>query len=167
MHHAADHGSWLIQAKSPPATVRTFGRMTPTQTVLDPETAQRLGVAFNECFDQLAAPDDLFSDDAFFDMLPPLWRFQIEGAPAFVAQLRAIAEGPVSARVIRIVPTYSGFVLEHEETMETPHGTEIARRLWLCEVRDGRIADVTGYCNGGWDDDLRARHAQEAPMLRP
>jgi hypothetical protein len=140
---------------------------TTTESVLDKETAQRLGVAFNECFDKLEAPDDLFSDDAFFDMLPPLWRFQIEGPQAFVAQLRAIAEGPVAARVIRVVPTHTGFVLEHEETMETPHGTEIARRLWLCEVRDGRITDVTGYCNGGWDDELRARHAQEAPMVRP
>ncbi len=44
--------------------------------------------------------------------------------------------------------------------------TEIARRLWLCEVRDGVITEVVGYCNGGWDDELRARHAAEAPMLR-
>ena len=41
---------------------------------------------------------------------------------------------------------------------------EVARRLWLCEVRDGRITEVVGYCNGGWDDELRARHAAEAPM---
>jgi ketosteroid isomerase-like protein len=43
---------------------------------------------------------------------------------------------------------------------------EVARRLWLCEVRDGRITEVVGYCNGGWDAELRARHAVEAPMLR-
>lgn len=24
---------------------------------------------------------------------------------------------------------------------------------------------VTTYCNGGWDDELRARHAAEAPMI--
>jgi hypothetical protein len=56
--------------------------------------------------------------------------------------------------------------MEHEETQ---HGerTEVAHRLWLCEVRDGRITEVVGYCNGGWDDELRARHAVEAPMLRP
>jgi len=52
--------------------------------------------------------------------------------------------------------------MEHEETA---HG-EVARRLWLCEVRDGRITEVLGYCNGGWDAALRARHAVEAPMLR-
>jgi ketosteroid isomerase-like protein len=38
--------------------------------------------------------------------------------------------------------------------------------MWLCEVRDGRITEVLGYCNGGWDAALRARHAVEAPMLR-
>ena len=56
--------------------------------------------------------------------------------------------------------------MEHEETQRGTL-TEIARRIWLCEVSDGRITDVTGYCNGGWDDELRARHAAEAPMLRP
>ena len=35
------------------------------------------------------------------------------------------------------------------------------------EVTDGRISAVTTYCNGGWDDELRARHAAEAPMIRP
>jgi ketosteroid isomerase-like protein len=42
-----------------------------------------------------------------------------------------------------------------------------ARRLHLCEVADGRITAVTTYCNGGWDAELRARHAAEAPMVRP
>jgi hypothetical protein len=51
--------------------------------------------------------------------------------------------------------------------MRRPTGVVVARRLWLCDVRDGRIAAVGGYGNGGWDDELRARHAAEAPMLRP
>ena len=34
-------------------------------------------------------------------------------------------------------------------------------------MRDGRITEAVVYCNGGWDADLRARHAAEAPMLRP
>lgn len=68
--------------------------------------------------------------------------------------------------ILRTVPTASGFVTEHEETYRGLK-VEVARRLWLCEVRDGRITEVVGYCNGGWDDELRARHAAEAPMLRP
>ena len=95
--------------------------------------------------------------DAFFDLLPPFWRFQFEGRDAFVAQLRAISMGASTARVLRTVPTATGFVMEHEETQ---HGeqVEVARRLWLCEVRDGRITEVVGYCNGGWDQELRERH---------
>ena len=68
--------------------------------------------------------------------------------------------------IVRTIPTASGFVTEHVERMDVDGAAMVARRLWLCEVRDGRIVDVTGYCNGGWDDELRARHAAEAPMLR-
>jgi hypothetical protein len=132
----------------------------------DERTVERLSVAFNRCFETFEAPADLFTDDVFFDLLPPFWRFQLQGAGTFGPQLRSIADGGrMSARILRVVPTVSGFVLEHEETsLDTG---EVARRLWLCEVVDGRIGEVVGYCNGGWDDDLRARHAAEAPMLRP
>jgi hypothetical protein len=131
---------------------------------VDVESAERLSAAFNRCFETLDAGEDVFTPDAFFDLYPPFWRFQLQGSDAIGAQLRAIANPPVTARVLRVVPTLTGFVMEHEETQ---HGAdEVARRLWLCEVRDGRIAEVVGYCNGGWDSQLRARHAAEAPMLR-
>jgi hypothetical protein len=126
---------------------------------------EQLAAAFNRCFETLDAPADLFTPDVFVDLYPPFWHFQVEGREAFGEQLRAIASPPVTARVLRVVPSETGFLLEHEETQ---HGAdEVARRLWLCEVRDGRIAEVVGYCNGGWDAALRARHAAEAPMLRP
>lgn len=86
---------------------------------------------------------------------------------AFTTQLRSIAEGPVDVDVVRTVPTPGGFVTEHVETEHTPDGIVTARRLHLCEVRDGRICAVTTYCNGAWDDELRTRHAAEAPMVRP
>ena len=142
--------------------------MMPTQQVetIDLATVERLSTAFNRCFETLDAGDDVFAPDAFFDLYPPFWRFQLQGPEAFAAQLRAISEGEPSARVLRVVPTARGFVMEHEETQRGAK-VEVARRLWLCEVRDGRITDVVGYCNGGWDDELRARHAAEAPMLRP
>jgi hypothetical protein len=138
----------------------------PLAATLDEDVVERLSTAFNRCFETLDVPEDLFTPDTFFDLLPPLWRFQFVGPRAFAAQLQAIAEGETSARVLRVVPTDRGFVLEHEETMRG-HQVEVARRMWLCEVSDGRISEVTGYCNGGWDDELRARHAAEAPMLRP
>ena len=86
-------------------------------------------------------------------------------AKLFFGQLRAIAHGDVTSRVIRVIPTADGFVLEHEETQSGPPA-ETARRVWICTVDGERISEVTCYCNGGWDDELRARHAAEAPMLR-
>jgi len=137
-------------------------------TTLDQETADRLSAGFHRCFSDFKADDDLFAHDTFFDLLPPLWRFQVEGSgEAFAAQLRSIAEGPVEVDIVRTVPTATGFVTEHVETQHTPDGVVTARRIHLCEVRDGRIRAVTTYCNGGWDDELRARHAAEAPMIRP
>jgi hypothetical protein len=137
-----------------------------TSTTIDPATVERLSTALNRCFETLDANDDVFAEDAFFDLYPPLWRFQIQGRAAFAAQLRAISEGESSSRILRVVPTATGFVMEHEETQRGER-TEVARKLWLCDVRDGRITEATCYCNGGWDDELRARHAAEAPMLRP
>ena len=132
----------------------------------DLATVERLSTAFNRCFDALDAHDDLFSADAFFELYPPLWRLQLVGRNAFVAQLRAVTEGETNTRILRVVPTSSGFVMEHEQ-VQWGAKSGVARALWLCEVRDGRITQAVGYSNGHWDDELRARHASEAPMLRP
>ncbi len=149
----------------------SYGRLMTTQiatTTLDHGTVDRLSAGFHRCFSDFEAADNLFADHTFFDLLPPLWRFQRQGAgEAFTSQLRSIAEGPVEIEVVRTIATATGFVTEHVETQHTPGGATTARRLHLCEVTDGRITAVTTYCNGGWDDALRARHAAEAPMIRP
>jgi hypothetical protein len=135
---------------------------------IDQALADRLSIEFHQCFSDFEARDDLFAPDTLFDFLPPMWRFQFEGpGAAFTAQLRAIAEGPVEIDIVRTVPTCAGFVTEHVETQHTPHGAITARRIHLCEVRNDQIYAVTTYCNGGWDDELRNRHAAEAPMVRP
>ncbi len=137
-------------------------------TVLDQATADRLSAEFHRCFSTFEAREDLFAPDTLFDLLPPMWRFQFEGpGDAFTGQLRSIAEGPVEVEVIRTVPTATGFVTEHVERQHTPSGLMTARRLHLCEVHGDQISQVTTYCNGGWDDDLRARHTAEAAMIRP
>jgi hypothetical protein len=127
---------------------------------------ERLSTAFNRCFETRDAGEDVFAHDAFFDLYPPFWRFQLQGREAFAAQLRAVGGGDATTRILRVVPTATGFVMEHEETQRGAT-VEVARHLSLCEVRDGLITEVVSYCNGDWDDDLRARHAAEAPMLRP
>ena len=141
-------------------TRHSYGRPMPTRTT---PTVEQLAIQFNRCFETFEPADGLFAEDAFFDLFPPMWRFQLQGPETFGNQLRAISEGtPPTVRTLRVVPTATGFVTEHEEV----HATVIARRLILCEVRDGLITEATVFCNGGWDDSLRARHAAEAPMLR-
>jgi hypothetical protein len=142
--------------------------MPLTTATIDQAAADRLSAEFHRCFSDFEARDDLFAPDTFFDFLPPMWRFQFEGSgEAFTAQLRSIAEGPVEIAVVRTVPTSSGFVTEHVESQHTPQGKVTARRIHLCELRNDQICAVTTYCNGGWDDELRTRHATEAPLVRP
>jgi hypothetical protein len=137
--------------------------------MLDTATAERLSAAFHRCFSHFEVDDDVFAPEALFDLLPPQWRFQLQGSgEAFTTQLRSISQGPVEVEVLRTVPTAGGFVTEHVETHHLPGGDHVlSRRLHLCEVTGGRISAVTTYCNGPWDAELRARQAAEAPMVRP
>jgi ketosteroid isomerase-like protein len=135
---------------------------------VDAIAAETLSRRFTRLFETFDPGDDLFAPDAFFDLNMPVWRFQIEGPKAFGAQIAEINRGgAVRIDILRTVPTASGFVTEHEEHEDVDGEDMSARRLWLCEVRDGRITEVVGYCSGEWDEALRARHAVEAPMLRP
>jgi hypothetical protein len=137
--------------------------LTPT---LDPAVAERLAAAVNRTFETCEASDAVFAPEVFCDLLPPLWRFQLRGRDALAAQLAAITPPGSTVRALRVVPTATGFLLEHEHTQPVDGGVEVARRLVLCEVRDGLVTELLVYCNGGWDDDLRARHAAQAPMVR-
>ena len=136
------------------------------QTTPDRTTVERLSTAFNRCFETL---------DAGTTCSPPTRsstctrRSGGSSSRAPTPSPRSCARSPTarsSARVLRVVPTATGFVLEHEE-IQRGHDRRGGPPPWLCEVRDGRITEAVGYCNGGWDDELRARHAAEAPMLRP
>jgi hypothetical protein len=127
----------------------------------------RLSRRFAETFERLTADHDVFAPDAFFDLNMPVWRFQLIGPDAFSTQLRYINQGPINIDVLRTVATTDGFVTEHEEHQDVDGEDLTARRLWLCTVRDGRITEAIGYCSGEWDAELRARHALEAPMVRP
>lgn len=134
---------------------------------IDQETAERLSARFHDVFTTFEAGDDAFTPDVFCDLNMPEWRFQLQGRDAFAAQLALISGGPSRMEVLRTVPTTSGFVTEHVEHQDVNGEDHSARRLVLCEVVRGRIVEVTVYCTGEWDDELRARHAAEAPMIRP
>jgi hypothetical protein len=111
---------------------------------------------------------DVFTDDVFLDGHPPFWRFQIQGLDDFSRWLSGyVAHGP-EVTVARTMATGAGFLTEHLCVEQDPDRGEItARKVLICTVRGARVAEMTVYCSGDWDADLRARHAAEAPILRP
>lgn len=140
---------------------------TPPETSTDVTAVGRLSQRFAHVFEDPDCAEDVFSPDALLDLNMPVWRMQLQGPGAFSAQLEQINEGDVRINVLRTIPTASGFVTEHEEHQQIDGQDLSARRLWLCEVRRGRIVEAVCYCSGEWDEALRARHAVEAPMIRP
>jgi hypothetical protein len=142
----------------------TTAAATPSTDV---NALNALSRRFANVFEDPSSAEDVLAVDVFFDLNMPVWRMQLQGAGAFAAQLQVINEGDVRINVLRTVPTASGFVSEHEEHQDVGGQDVTARRLWLCEVSNGSIVEAIGYCSGEWDEALRARHAAEAPMIRP
>ena len=132
---------------------------------VDSDSVEDLNERLAEVF-RTSDPGDVFTADVFFDLNIPVWRFQMQGVDAFESWRRELAPEGSGVNVLRTVPTISGFVTEFEE-FEEQHGQLLtSRKMFLCEVRKGRIAELVAYCTGEWDEELRVRHAAEAPMLR-
>lgn len=135
-------------------------------TILDDAAAQELSERLADVF-RTAEVGDVLTEDVFLDGHPPLWRFQLQGRDTFAAWLRGYSPDGAETTVVRTIPTATGFVTElvgrHDEG-----GQEMTdRKIVLCGVRDGQIAELTVYCSGDWDAELRARHAAETQLLRP
>lgn len=135
-------------------------------TVLDDPLAQELSERLADVF-RTATAGDVLADDVFLDGHPPLWRFQLQGRDAFDAWIKSFMGDGAETTVVRTIPTVTGFVTEftgrHEE-----NGEEMTdRHIMLADVRDGRIAELTIYCSGDWNAELRARHAAETRLIRP
>jgi ketosteroid isomerase-like protein len=135
-------------------------------TVLGDALAQELSERLADVF-RTAEAGEVLTDDIFLDGNPPLWRFQLEGREIFDTWIKSFLPHGAATTVVRTIPTVSGFVTEfvgrHEED-----GEEIAdRKILLAEVRGGRIAELTVYCSGDWNTELRARHAAETQLIRP
>jgi ketosteroid isomerase-like protein len=126
-----------------------------TSTVPDDAVAQELSERLADVF-RTAQATDVLANDVFLDGNPPEWRFQLQGRDTFEAWIKSFMPDGAETTVVRTIPTMSGFVTEftgrHDED-----GREITdRKILLAEVRDGRIAELTVYCSGDWDPDLRA-----------
>ena len=139
----------------------------PINPSIDASVVQELSRRFAHVFENPDSARAVLAADAFLDLNMPVWRMQLQGAGAFAAQLKEINEGDVRIDVLRTVPTSAGFVTEHEEHQNVSGQDLTARRLWICEVTNGLIVEAVGYCSGEWNEELRARHAAEAPMIRP
>jgi ketosteroid isomerase-like protein len=148
------------------STTRRADMSQVAATVLDDALAQELSERLADVF-RTAEALDVLADDVFLDGHPPLWRFQLQGRDAFDTWINSFMPDGADTTVVRTIPTVTGFVTEfvgrHDED-----GEEITdRKILLAEVRGGRIAELTIYCSGDWDAELRARHAAETELLRP
>lgn len=138
-----------------------------SSSTIDRPTAALLAERLADVF-RTADAGDVFTDDVFLDGHPPLWRFQLQGLDAFASWLTGCSPAGVpDTTVVRAVPTVSGFVTELTGRHVEDGVVMSDRKILLCEVRDGQISELTIYCSGDWDPELRARHASETTLLRP
>jgi len=134
--------------------------------VLPDAEAQELSERLADVF-RTAEVGDVFTEDLFLDGHPPFWRFQLEGRDVFAAWLKGYSPDGSEITVVRTIPTVTGFVTETVGEHLEDGKVMTDRKILLCEVRDGRISELTIFCSGDWDEELRARHAGEATLLRP
>ena len=139
---------------------------TSARTSANVRDVGQLSAGLAEAF-RTGVPGDLFTTDFVLDGHPPFWWFQIQGLDGFTTWLEEyVAHGP-NVIVIRTTTTEDGFLSEHLVSETVPdRGLITGRRIHVCTVRSGQIAEMTVYCSGDWDEALRTRHAAEAPILR-
>jgi hypothetical protein len=135
-------------------------------TVPDDAVAQELSERLADVF-RAGDVNDVLADDVFLDGNPPLWRFQLQGRAAFAAWIKSFMPDGAETTVVRTIPTASGFVTEFAGRHRDGDDEITDRKILLAEVRRGRIAELTVYCSGDWDAELRARHAAETQLIRP
>lgn len=118
-------------------------------------------------FLETGAAPGLFTDDAFLDFTPPLWRLQAQGADAVIDVRRRGHPGPSTVAASRIDATPTGFVLEVEERWEQDGKAWYCRELMRADVRAGQISALSVYCTGDWTPERVAQHARDVRLLRP
>jgi ketosteroid isomerase-like protein len=134
--------------------------------VIDDAGAQELSERLADVF-RMGKASDVLAEDVFLDGNPPLWRFQLEGRDTFDTWIKSFMPHGADTTVVRTIPTVTGFVTEFTGRHDQDSQEVTDRKILLAEVRDGRITELTVYCSGDWDADLRARHAAETQLLRP
>ena len=127
-HHACAATNGAIRAmRRGRAAFRTFAPCLSTTDTIDDTTVERLSSGFNRCFETLDAGEDLFTDDAFFDLLPRSGGSSCRDRKPSAGSCGRSPKACRSARILRVLPTSTGFVMEHEETQRGEQ-TFVARR---------------------------------------
>jgi ketosteroid isomerase-like protein len=134
--------------------------------VFDDAVARELSERLADVF-RTAQAGDVLAEDVFLDGNPPLWRFQLEGRDTLDTWIKSFMPHGAETTVVRTIPTVTGFVTEFTGRHDEDSQEITDRKILLAEVRDGRVAELTVYCSGDWDADLRARHAAETHLIRP
>ena len=130
-------------------------------------TSATLAEVFVRWLETGVRPDGLFSPAVFGDLSLPQWRVQTSGPDELYAVRAAGHQGPHTVRVEQLDRTGRGFLLQFAERWPADGQQWYARELVLAVVEGDRIAELTLYCTGDWDEATQRRHAREVRLVRP
>jgi hypothetical protein len=139
---------------------------SPTTRAVPAVVQQSVGrlVAFLET----GGSEGLFAPDLFADLTLPQWRIQVQGAEQMIAAKTRLHPPAGRTRVEKVLVADRGYVLKVEERWEDAGGRWYCREAFLCDLDDeGRIAELSVYCTGDWDEAAVIRHAEAVTLLRP
>ena len=114
-----------------------------------------------------AAPDRLFTPDAFADLSLPQWRIQAGTADEILAIRSGSHPFPGQVRVERVEQTDHGFTIEFEERWDHDGQRWYCREMIRADVVDDLIVDMSVYCTGDWDEARQREHSQAVQLIRP
>ena len=80
---------------------------------------------------------------------------------------KPVIPSPGRCASTRLEPTGAGFLLEFEERWHAEGQDWYCREMMHAVVSSGRIAELSVYCTGDWDEAVQRRHAAEVTLARP
>ncbi len=112
---------------------------------------------------------ELYHPQALLDAHVPNWRFQIQGRRTVAESAGTALPGPGRFATFNAEPTATGdLIVQFEWQQAEEQGGRTSRELHLWRLDDsGRITEQIAFCAGIWDQQLQARMAEEAPLIRP
>ena len=113
-----------------------------------------------------SVPDGLFAPDVFSDLSLPHWRLQAATAAEILAIRAESHPCPGQVRVERVEQTGHGFTIEFEERWDGQGQRWYCREMIRADVVAGRIAELSIYCTGDWDEARQREHAAAVRLIR-